>query len=57
MPLFSYFLKRRLFDNLSRRMAGSARMGRSGRLLGNPVGQAIVAGLATLLIKRVMRRR
>jgi hypothetical protein len=57
MPLFSLFLKRRFLDNVSRRIAGRSRMGRSGRLLANPFGQAIVAGIATMLIKRIMRRR
>jgi hypothetical protein len=57
MPLFSLFLKRRLLDNLSKRIAGRPRMGRCGRILATPLGQAIVAGIATMLIKRVMRRR
>lgn len=57
MPLFSLFFKRRLVDSLARRFAGTSRMSRSGRVLANPVGQAIVAGIAAMLIKRVMRRR
>jgi hypothetical protein len=55
--MFSFFFKRRLLDAFSRRIAGTPRMGRGGRVLANPWRQAIVAGIATMLIKRVMRRR
>ena len=57
MPIFSFLLKRRLLQSLLGGANRSAQAGRSGGRLGGSFRKAAFAGIAAILVKRMLGRR
>jgi hypothetical protein len=57
MPIFSFLLKRRLLQSLLGGASRSAQAGRAGARSGGLLRKAAFAGIAAMLVKRMLRRK